>query len=100
MFDAQLPLTFDDAAVPSRRPIIAVEAKARRDAIKSAGGAEYEALLVLEKETRAGWRAANRDKIRAYERKYKQPFKSMLCSNARARGRKRGLGGDNHGCRS
>jgi len=72
-----------------------VTLKAQRDAIKVAGGEEYQKLLAKEREQRAAWRRANREKIREYERTHQRtngiPFKTNLCARARFRGRKRGL---------
>jgi hypothetical protein len=74
---------------------IRLRAKQKRDAIKTAGGAEYEALLAKEKAKRTEWRRANPEKIREYDRRYEReqgiPFKTALCASARWRGRKRGL---------
>lgn len=64
--------------------------KESRDAIKAAGGAEYAALLAKERAARAEFRRLHPEKIRAQERKT-MPFRTWLCSNARFRGRKRGL---------
>lgn len=70
-------------------------AKMRRDAIKAAGGAEYEALLAKEREARAAFRANHPDKLREYRRSREKTrvrsVKSELVRRARARGRKRGL---------
>lgn len=69
-----------------------VRAKERREAVKVAGGEAYAALLEKERQQRKKWRADNRDKIKAYERRRPgMPFKTWLCANARFRGRKRGL---------
>lgn len=72
-----------------------LRAKRRRDAIKAAAGAEYEALLAKERAGRAKFRAENYDRYvelrRASEKRKKTPFRTWLCANARFRGRKRGL---------
>lgn len=65
------------------------QAKARRDAIKAAGGAEYEALLAKERAARALYRERHPDYWR--ESRKTAPFKTYLCAGARARGRKSGL---------
>lgn len=72
----------------------AARLKLRRDAIKAAGGEEYAALLAKERAQRQKWRTANPDKVRERERIDRRrgyPFRTWLCSHARARGRKRGL---------
>lgn len=92
MFDAQIPLTFLEPVSPVEAPVIAVKAKARRDAIKAAGGVEYEALLARE---RAAIKA-RRGRLgrQPYDKINRKtfPFKTALCANARQRGRKRGFG--------
>lgn len=69
--------------------------KAKRDAIKAAGGPEYEALVAKERAARARFRTENYDRYverrRSAEKKKKQPFKTWLCAQARFRGRKKGL---------
>lgn len=66
-----------------------------REAIKVAGGAEYEALLARERDQRARFRAAHPEMVRA-ERKNRERIspqyrKSRLVARARQRGRKAGL---------
>lgn len=65
-------------------------AKTKRDAIKARGGAEYAALLKKEREARAGFRKKNPRYWKTSERR-NVPFKTWLCSQARKRGRKKGL---------
>lgn len=93
MFDEQPSLTFSIPA--EQRIVLAPKAKARRDAIKAAGGAEYEALLSKERAARAKFRREKPDRYRELRRKHEkqkpQLFKSALCQQARQRGRKRGL---------
>ena len=78
------------SSIESRKSSVRLNAK--RAEIKAAGGAEYLELLEREREARRIWRLANREKIRAYDRKYGVPFRTALCASARARGRKRGIG--------
>jgi hypothetical protein len=70
-------------------------AKARRDAIKAAGGEAYALLLAAEREKRAKFRSNNpgywRSAKKAHERANGKPFKTVLCAQARARGRRRGF---------
>lgn len=71
-----------------------MEIRQTRAEIKSAGGAAYEALLVKERSARARFRKRHPKYWMAYEKAkkfYGMPFKTALCSNARCRGRKRGL---------
>lgn len=86
MFDNQPALTFDE--VPAS-PVLHPEPKARRDAIKASGGAEYAALLERER-AQIAQRRSERGR-QQYDRKTTQPFKTALCANARHRGRKRGM---------
>lgn len=93
MFEEQSSLEF--LAAPAEKPVAAVAAKSRRDAIKAAGGAEYDALLAKERNARAKFRERHgRRRLREYEnRSYRKkgvPFQTWLCSNARSRGRQRG----------
>lgn len=94
MFDASTnPGLFD--AIVALSPLSSVaKAKARRDAIKAAGGAEYEALLEYGRAARAKYREKDPERYRENRRKHeaRRPFKTVLCANARARGRKRGFG--------
>lgn len=69
------------------------KATVRRDAIKAAGGAEYEALRKRARDTASRFRQ-NHPELVKYRRRLENrsiPFKTALCANARARGRKRGL---------
>lgn len=92
MFTEQSSLIF---SAPIDRIVLAPKAKARRDAIKAAGGAEYAVLLEKERAARAAFRKRNPDYWRAAKKLHGQkmgrPFRNELCSNARARGRKRGM---------
>jgi hypothetical protein len=89
MFDPQLPLTFSEAVPLPDKVVVCVKAKARRDAIKAAGGVEYEVLLVKERAARAIYRRKN---PRAWKsNRMGVPFKTYLCAKARLRGRKRGF---------
>jgi hypothetical protein len=70
-------------------------AKNRRDAIKAAGGEAYAALLASEREQRAKFRASNPGYWKKAKRDHKRangkPYRTVLCAQARARGRRRGL---------
>lgn len=90
MFSTQQPLPF---SVPVVSPVLAPKHKARRDAIKAAGGAEYEELRERERAARVRFRLRHPDTIRANRKKYKRrrPQKTCLIRNARERARKRGL---------
>ncbi len=95
MFDASTnPGLFD--AVVSLAPLrTADKAKLRRDAIKAAGGVGYDALLEKERAARKKFRLDNPERFRELRQKHRSmpaPFKMALCANARARGRKRGMG--------
>jgi hypothetical protein len=96
MFEDQHNLEFSEAS--AARSILYPGAKAKRDAIKAAGGAEYAALLEYERAARTKFRAKNPDHRKKYRerRGYSSnrmgvPFKTYLCAHARQRGRKRGL---------
>lgn len=69
-----------------------LRAKERRDAIKLAGGPEYEALLERERRARAEFRARHPDKAKASrQRNRRKPWRTHVVAKARARARKRGL---------
>lgn len=82
----------DDYRTPERER---TRAKAKRDAIKAAGGAEYAALLAREREARQKFRAAHPESTRADRKKYEKTrpgyHKKRLVLAARRRGRERGL---------
>lgn len=81
-------------AVVALAPLAAnAKAKAKRAAIKAAGGAEYEALLARERAARAKWKLVNPERHQELRRLHKRgkSFKAGLCHGARQRGRKRGL---------
>lgn len=65
-------------------------AKARRDAVKTVGGADYGALLERERAARKLFRQRHPDKAKASRRKHK-PLKAGLCHRARRRARKCGM---------
>lgn len=65
-------------------------AKAKRDAIKAAGGQAYADLLAKERAARAAFRKKNPGYWRQAG-ELPQLFKTSLCAQARRRGRKRGL---------
>lgn len=69
----------------------AARLKLRRDAIKAAGGEEYEKLLERERLQKKRHRSNGRP---AYDRISRKtfPFRTLLCASARQRGRKRGIG--------
>lgn len=69
--------------------ILHPEAKAKRDAIKVSGGAEYEALLERERSQKARHRSENGRQ--PYDQRVGRPFKTALCAQARQRGRSKGL---------
>lgn len=91
MLEAHATFQFDLLA--DAKAVLHVQPKARRDAIKSAGGVDYAALLARERAARAKYRLKNPEAVRANRKKYKKPslFKTQLCSNARKRARKRGF---------
>jgi hypothetical protein len=94
MFDAQLPMTFTDPLPPEpAKTVWHIKANDRRAAIKTAGGAEYEALLDYERAARAAFRKRHPGRVAETRRRYKKKksFKANLCLRARARGRKRGI---------
>jgi hypothetical protein len=92
MLDAQLPMSFSEPQTPAAVAVLYPKLKARRDTIRAAGGADYEALLareraaVLARRTRLGRQPYDKKNRKTF------PFRSALCANARARGRKRGFG--------
>lgn len=95
MFQGQLDFT--EQSSPPAAPLARKIDNFRRDAIKAAGGAEYEALLAKERAARARFRAkhpgywrANR-KLGWTSNRMGGLFKTYLCARARLRGRKRGL---------
>ncbi len=65
--------------------------KERRDAIKAAGGAAYDELLVRERAMRKLYRGRYKAKIRAEGRQRGRSIKGELVRRARIRGRKSGL---------
>lgn len=70
------------------------KATLRRDAIKAAGGADYEALLAKERAARIEFRRRHPERVKELRGKHKkrQTFKAALCARARKRGRQRGFG--------
>lgn len=81
---------FPEPAEIETRLIVAVRAKQRRDEVKAAGGAEYEALLARERAQVAERRA--RLGRQPYDRKKEsEKFKVRICARARCRARKRGF---------
>lgn len=86
MFDAQPEYSL--FAASERSPVGA----SKRKAIKAAGGAEYEALLVSERAARAKFRKKHPERFRELRQKHKKKtFKTELVRRAKVRGRKRGL---------
>jgi hypothetical protein len=77
-------------AVVSLAPIAPkLKATLRRDAIKAAGGSEYEDLLLREREQKI--RQRQHRGRQSYDKKNRGPFKTYLCARARQRGRRRGF---------
>lgn len=71
---------------------VRAQAKQRRDAIKLAGGPEYEALLAKERAVRKKFKARRRALgLKIYNKPYRTPWKSFVVSNARRRARRAGL---------
>lgn len=72
-----------------------LRAKIKREAVKSAGGADYAALLVKERNARAAYRKRHPEKLRSERKRNEktQPgwHKRRLVMAARRRGRQRGL---------
>jgi hypothetical protein len=90
MFETSLDL--ENLAAPElKKSVKHPTAKARRDAIKAAGGAEYEALLETERAARKRYRATHPEKYKTYRQKHRRDVLKNLCKNARIRGRERGL---------
>lgn len=95
MFDAQPDFQF--LAAPGEKSECSVlypVAKAKRAAIKAAGGAEYETLLEYGRAARARYRAKHPTYWKRQGRgshRMEVSFKTYLCSRARVRGRKRGM---------
>lgn len=99
MFDETPGLDLFDAMVSLAPLPAASKAKLRRAAVKASGGAEYEALLAYHRAASARHREKNPEHRKQYRerRGYSSnrmgvPFKTYICANARARGRKRGFG--------
>lgn len=98
MFEPQTDFEFYAPVVAVQRSVLYPGSKAKRDAIKAAGGEAYAALLEYERAARAKFRAKNPDHRKKYRARHGiasnrmgGSFKAYLCSKARARGRKRGL---------
>jgi hypothetical protein len=86
-------LEFDEPSSPPSAPRLRSAYFLRRDAVKAAGGAEYETLLAKERVARARYRASSRAKHPLHPKSNRMGvlFKTYLCARARQRGRQRGM---------
>jgi hypothetical protein len=91
MFDAQPDFQFLAAPGEKSETVLHPAAKAKRAAIKAAGGAEYEILLAKGRNARAKFRQRNPGYWKEYDKRNGIPWKTFICASARARGRRRGL---------
>lgn len=87
MFDAATGPGLFDAMVSLAPLRPATKAKLRRDAVKAAGGAEYEAMLARERAARSLFRKRHGLK----SNRHSASFQTKICADVRKRGRKRGL---------
>lgn len=77
----------------NQRAKILARLKEKRDAIVAAGGPALDELRRKERAQRASYRERYPDKVREQSRAkgYSKSYRAWLCSNARYRGRKRGM---------